>query len=157
MIQLNKTFFYLLPLLLFIACDSDDDSTPTTRELIQSQPWRVDSYDLKSSTPGITQELLDLFADAVVEEAPLNGTITFKESTFTIDDQGTTIDGTWTLSDDETEITMTFTVGAQTFTFQIQQITSGTFNLTYGATEDFNVVGSPISVTLEITAFLVPA
>ena len=156
---LSKKIFYLLPLVWMLACSSDDDSTPTVSDLIKANPWRVDNYDVNASSGGvsISQELLAPFVDDILDEAPLNGIITFEDNTFTIDDQGTIIDGTWSLSSDESEITMTFTIAAETFTFQIQQITSDNFDLEYTTTENFNLATTSVSVSLEITGFLVPA
>lgn len=155
----SKKLFYFLPLVWLLACSSDDDSTPTTSDLIKAHSWRVNNYDVNASSGGvsISQDLLAPFVDEVLDEAPLNGIITFEDNTFTIDDQGTIIDGTWSLSNDESEITMTFTVAAEAFTFQIQQITSDNFDLSYTATENFNLANTSVSVSLEITGFLVPA
>ncbi|MDN5216163.1 hypothetical protein QQ020_29115 [Fulvivirgaceae bacterium BMA12] len=155
---LTKRLLFLLPLFWLMSC-GDDDSSPSTLELIKANPWRVNNYDLKASSSGIaiSDVLLAPFVDDILEQAPLNGTITFETDTFTIEDQGTSITGTWSLSADEKELTMVFTVAAQTFTFQILQITSNKFDLAYTVTQNLSISNNTVPVTLDITAFLVPA
>lgn len=159
--NLNKKLIFLLPLLWLMACGSDDEN-PTVADLITAQSWRVNNYEVEASTGGISipESILEPFVDDILAQAPLNGIITFiNDGSFTIEDQGTTINGTWSLSADEKELTMTFTAANQSFTFQIKEISANTFNLTFTTTENITIPGSviPVPVTLEITAFLVPA
>ncbi len=148
----------LIPVLFIFSC-SDDDEDPTVKELIMANPWRVDNYDVQASSGGITipQSILDPFLQDVIDEAPLNGTITFNESDFSISDNGTTITGTWSLSADEKMLTMVFAVGNQSFTFDITEITSSTFKLTLSTTENIPFGGNTVPVTLEVIATLLPA
>ena len=156
-LQLIKTFFYVLPFLLLMACDSDDDSSPNNIELITAHSWRVNTFDVQASTLGepISDQLLAPFVDDILANLPLNGTITFEENTFTIEDQGTTIEGTWSLSADETEITMVLTALAETYTFEIKQITSESFDLVYTTTQNITLSTGALSIDVEATAFLV--
>lgn len=146
----------MIPLLSLLACSSDDG--PTAKELIKAHPWRVSNYDVQASASGVTipQNILDPFITDALANAPLNGTITFNTGTFTIDDQGTILEGTWTLSDDETTFTMTFNNTSQTFTFQVLQLTEDSYNLKYTVEQDVTFQGISVPVTFEITAFLVP-
>lgn len=158
--QLSRTFLYLLVFTFLLACDSDDESSsPNTIELITAHSWRVDTYDVQASSGGqsIPASLVAPFVDQIVEEIPLNGTITFEAETFSVEDQSGTLDGTWSLSDDETEITMVLTLSSQTFTFRITQITSGSFDLLYVTVSNIPTTTGVLSVDLEVTAFLVEA
>ena len=154
--KLKKAFIYLVSLLLVIACDSDDDNPPTTIELITAHSWTVDTYDVQLASVTLPQEILTPIIDEILSEIPLDGVITFEENTFTIDDEGTTIEGTWSLSADETEITMNLTVDAETFTFKIQEITADTFNLFYTISASYELPASSEELTFEITALLIP-
>lgn len=158
-----KSIFFLLPVFLLLACSSDDSEpippAPTTTELITSQAWRVENYDVQASTGGlpIPPATIAPFLDDILAQAPINGTITFNsDNTFTVDDQGTTVNGTWSLSADEMEITLVFTATSETFTFEITAITETTFTLKFTITENVDLAGTPVPVTLEITAFLIP-
>ena len=155
---LSKYFFYLFLLSELVACSDDDDDNPSTSDLIKAHPWRVDNFDVQASSAGVpvAPEVIAPFVDNALDDVPLNGIITFEEGTFTVDDQGTTLEGTWSLSADEMEITMTFSAGGESFTFEIREITADTFNLALTTSEDFVLVGGVLTLDLEITAFLIP-
>ena len=156
--QLNRTFFYLLVFTCLLACDSDDESSsPNTIELITAHSWRVDTYDVQASSGGqsIPESLVAPFVEPILGEVPLNGIITFEAETFSVEDQSGTLDGTWSLSDDETEITMVLTLSSQTFTFQIKQITSDSFDMLYATVQDIPTQTGVWTVDLEVTAFLI--
>ena len=151
----NKKLIYLLPVFWLMSCDSDDDGSPGTIELITAHSWNVSSFEVQAE--GISDELLAPFLDDLLGETLLSGTITFEENTYTVNDQGVTTEGTWSLSDDETEITLNTTGLMEPFVFRIKQITSSNFDLSYSGTQDFGGLGTPITVTFEATIFLVPA
>jgi len=151
----SLVFLLILPLIFVTSCDED----PTRTELILAHPWRVDNYNFQASAGGITisNALLEPYIDDIVAQAPLNGIITFDASTFSIDDQGTILEGTWSLSSDESELTMIFTLGSQSFTFEIVKVTADEFNLKYTIEQSVEISdGNFVTVNLEITAFLVP-
>ncbi len=151
------SLFLLLSLLFIFSCSDDED--PSVKELIMAHPWRVDNYDVQASASGVTipQSILDPFLQDIIAEAPLNGTITFNETDFSIDDNGTAITGTWSLSADEKMLTMVFTIGNQSFTFEITEITSSTLKLTFSTTESVPFSGVTVPVTFDVIATLVPA
>lgn len=157
-----RSIFFLIPLLWLFGCASDDSEPfipPTTTELITAQVWRVNNYDVQASTSGlpIPAATIAPFLDDILAQAPINGTVTFKsDNTFVVDDMGTAVNGTWSLSADESEITMVFTASSETFTFKIVTISATAFTLEFTITENVDLAGTPVPVTLEITAFLVP-
>ena len=152
--KLKKAFIYLVPLLLVIACDNDDDNPPTTIELVTAHTWIVDTYDVQLLSVTLPQEILTPIIDRIQSELVLGGVYTFKENTFTIDVRVNTIEGTWSLSADETEITMNIVEDAA---FKIQEITADTFKLSYTTSESHELPGGSEELTFEITALLIPA
>ena len=150
----KKAFIYLLPLLLVIACDSDDDNPPTTIELITAHTWIVDTYDVQLLSVTLPQEILTPIIDRIQSGLVLGGVYTFKENTFTINVRVNTIEGTWSLSADETEITINIVEDAA---FKIQEITTDTFKLSYTKAESHELPGGSEELTFEITMLLIPA
>lgn len=153
--RLKKAFIYLLPLLLVIACDSDDDNPPTTIELITAHAWTVDTHDVQLVRVTLPQEILTPIIDRIKSELASDEVLTFEENTFTIDEEGSnTIEGTWSLSADETEITMKTVEDA---VFKIQEITADTFKLSYTISDSYELPGGSEELTFEITVLLIPA
>jgi hypothetical protein len=159
---MKNILFFLLPLFLLLGCSSDDSEPiplPTTTDLITAQGWQVNNYDVQASTLGVPIPAATIapFLDDILAQAPINGTVTFNsDNTFVVDDQGAAVNGTWSLSADESEITLVFTATSETFTFEIVTITATSFTLKFTITENVNLAGTPVPVTLEVTAFLVP-
>ena len=151
--------FFLIPLIWLLGCGNDDEG-PTVSEVITTQPWKVTNFNVQASTLGvqIPQATIEPFLDDILAQVPLNGTVTFNsDNTFTIDNQGAIISGTWSLSADESEITLVLTATSETFTFTIVEITANAFTLQFSITEDVDLQGNTVPVTLDIIAFLIPA
>ncbi len=154
--QLSR-YYLVIALLILFSCGEDED--PTVDELLISTPWLVENYEITASSGGIqvSDALLAPYVDAIVDEAPVKGIITFSQNDFSIADDGVTIEGTWSLANDDKDLTMVFPGSGQTFTFEIIKINTGEFNVKYSAPQTIQIAGNAVTVDFEITVFMIPA